>query len=157
MTIDRLLAIPDGRQRALEIMLVAHLMLDRRCLGGRTRPRLTPACEALVDLMFVEPVNPGLLTGVLISLRLCRHGHRCYRDDPVLGPEPRYYHLLQCTGRARYTDIVRIAQAAQRLTVDELSYLQRETVLELLGSRPLQKGRKTSTDRLLDLAEATAA
>lgn len=141
----------------LEVMLVAHLALDRTCLDGRRSPTLSPACEALVDLMLTENVHRRLLVGVLTVLRVTRHLSYCHWKDTV-SPEARYEHLLQCEKgrkRARYRDVVRMAQRAELLTVDELSLLPRETILASLGGVPRAKSVKA--DRLLELAEDSAA
>lgn len=150
----------DGttRQRALETMLVAHLALDRTCLDGRRWPRLSSAGEALVDMMLVERIGDhGLLVpGTIFHLRFVRHLTVCMRNDPFF-PEPEHIHLLQCTARARYRDVVRIAQRAEMLTVQELGFLSRDTVLAMLGATLKPRRKKSAGDRILELAEDAAA
>lgn len=145
---------PDDVERRF----VAHLALDRALLDGRSRPQLSPAAAVLVDLMLVENVHRVLLPRVLTVLRVTRHVSRCWRDTP--DGEPDYVHELQCVKSVRYCDVVRLAQSVERLTVDDLSLIPREAVLQCLGSHPVQpkkRKKKTLADLHHEIARESAA
>jgi len=139
MTIDELLASGETRRRALEALLVAHVLINPQLLERRTAPRLTPAARAVLDIVRANHTSARINGPLTVALRLLRL---------TRGHWPRGVHAW---------DVARIAQRAERLTLDELVYLPTETILRLLDSHPRTASRKTKADRILEAMEATAA
>jgi hypothetical protein len=146
---------PATRGRALEVALVGHVLLNPQLLDGRTVPRLSPAGRVLLALVDEAPACARLdiLAHVSIQLGFARHLH-CTRGSQRY-EEPVWIHLVQCTRRARYRDVMRMAQSVSRLTISDLTFVPVEALLPWLDSHPPR--RRSKVDRLLEQMEATAA
>lgn len=121
-----------GRDRALEVMLVAHLAIDRTCLLGRARPRVSAPARLLVDYMRATPAG----------IPFCAEDVAAYyalRPDAQLAP------------------VLELALEAEQLTIADLSFLSRETVLSCLGATVKLKKKRTAADIHLEMVEGSAA
>lgn len=129
------------RGRALEVALIAHLLLNPRLLEGRTPPKLSAAALVLLGVIDEGPAcaRADILAHARIQLAFARRVPECTRGNPFYErypeyAEPSWHHLLQCTRRARYGEVMRMAQVISGLTVSDLTFLTIETVLDWLGA-----------------------
>lgn len=130
MTIADRLASTPTRAHALELLLVAHAILDRQLLAGRRAPRVSAACTLVLASIADTPVGaPVTAEGV-------------YVDGWELPDTLR-------------VEAANLAADALQLTTEDLAFLSRDLVLELVGATPVRRQRRqTATDRLLEMAAA---
>lgn len=115
---DRL-AKSATRGRALELVLVAQVALDRTCLEGRRAPNVSAVCRYALDSIAATPTAmPVDAAGAYIAL-----------------------WQIQPHERAAAAALVEEAMA---LTAADLGFLGRETLFVMVGALPL-KHRKTRT------------
>lgn len=118
------------RARALETMCLAHVVLDRACLRGRDRPELSKPGKLVLAYLEQTPA------GVPFSWQAVA-AHYALFTDKKLGP------------------VLELARDVELLTLHDLSFLSRETVLACLGA--VVKPKNTKADRLLELITGGAA
>ena len=109
MIADRL-AHQDTRPRALELLLLAHLAIDRTCLRGRARPRVSPA--AAIAAAYIEELPAG---------------------EPVMA-EGFAIVTAGTTERTVRADAIALIEEALALTVEDLAFLARTTVIRMLNA-----------------------
>lgn len=113
----------------LEVLLVAHVAVDRTCLKGRTRPKVSGAAQLVLNcLADTSPHVPFSWEWVAV-----------------------YYGLLM-PGET-VVPALELARRAAQLSIEDLSFLPRETVFRMLNATHRRK-KSTSSDLHL---EATAA
>lgn len=127
MTFEELFRDEATHRRALELMLVAHLALDRRCLDGREKPEVSPQCQRLVRLMRTMPTSFPFEVDCVLAYAEFQY------SEPT-GAEPPFDHLPAPLPRARGEEITDYVGAAAALTPADLSLLSREAVLSCLGA-----------------------
>lgn len=132
MTLADRLASTAARAGALELMLCAHVALDRGCLKDRAQPKVSPTARRVLDCLSATPAGVPLSAEAVIA-------YYARLEDEELAP------------------IAQLAFDAAQLTVEDLSFLSRATVLELVGALPTRRKRPTKTDRLLELSQSADA
>lgn len=112
--VDEQLAAQATRPRALEVMLLATVLIDRDCLAKYTRPVLSRAGrKALEYLEVTRPSVPPSAEDCCI--------HYAHLADRALQP------------------IALLIDDATKLSVGELSFLSRDTLFRLVGAVPARK------------------
>lgn len=134
--IDELLANSATRPRALEALLVAHVIMWPELLASRARPRLSRAARTVLAIVqeqaaIVRVAGPAAV--VLDALRLART-IPCARARG--SPEPKWMHWVHA-GRVHLWDVARLCQRVENLTIPDLCYLPAEIVLQLLDAHPI--------------------
>ena len=125
---DRL-STANTRPRALELLLIAHLILDRPMLRDRYRPKVSGAAKIAVN--HIEHVPPGA---------------------PV---DPEGVYQSWPTGRENTRlEAGYLTAEALTLTVEDLVFFSRDTVLTMLGAVPATP--RTKVGRMLELHLKTA-
>lgn len=137
----------EERPRALELLLLAHLAADRRCLKGRTPPDVSRACRRVVKLLRSMPTSVPFDVDCVIAYAEYQHTEPTgvEPDDEFGCPWDRIPAALP---EARAREIVDMVGDAAQLTTADLTYLSRETVLTCLGAVVIPK--KSKLDRMLD-------
>lgn len=151
MSFSDLLVHPSTRRRGLELSLLGHYLLTPNLLFGRAQPRMSPPARVLIGIIDegMACARVDLMAHTLIQLRFARGIPCCSKGQEALyGPEPKWIHLVRCTQRARYSEVVRMAQAVSRLTVADLSFLSVDVVLEWLGAKDVTAPTSPSSLRL---------
>jgi hypothetical protein len=107
-TLEDQLCAEATRQHATEVMLLAHVALDRGCLDGRTPPVLSRTSRRALEFLLDTPAE------IPVSPEVC-----CL-----------YYGEM---ADAMLEPIARMIDEAVSVTIGELSFLSRECVLRLCG------------------------
>lgn len=123
------LAHKKTRPRALEVLLIAHITIDRFALAKHTHVRMSHAARFVVNhvgsLTASMPVTPDLIF-----------------DAGLVLPEPMRVRAAQLT------------EDALALTVADVAFLSRDAVLAMMGGKPMIPSTKIG--RLLQAAEIEA-